>query len=351
MDHAFWMHRCLRLARNGAGGAAPNPMVGAVLVHDDRLIAEGWHQAPGGPHAERACLDALGEKAIPADATLYVNMEPCAHHGRTPPCADLLIERGVRRVVVAHRDPFTEVNGQGIARLKHAGIMVIEGILADEAKWLNRRFLTSVTGQRPYIVLKWAQSADGFLDDHGRSARITSASTDVLVHRWRSEEQAILVGSRTVVNDDPHLDVRHVEGRSPLRVVLDRAGIVPTVSKLFDGTMPTLLFTGHARAGVTAEQVVLDPGTEPLRAILSELNRRSIRSLLVEGGAELHGHFIRLGLWDEARVISGAKTFGSGTPAPMLSADRSRGYAHGTDRIALLVNASLQPEPRDAWPW
>jgi len=333
------------------GSAAPNPMVGSVLVHDDCVVAEGWHLAPGGPHAERACLDAFGAHAVPADATLYVNLEPCAHSGRTPPCANLLVERGVKRVVVAHRDPFPEVNGQGIARLKRAGVMVTQGVLAEEAQWMNRRFLTSVTQQRPYIVLKWAQSADGFLDDHGRSARISSAETDVLVHRWRSEEQAILVGSRTALHDDPRLDVRHVQGRSPLRVLLDRGGIAPNDANLFDGASPTLLFTNAPRPDVAAEQVLLEPGSDPIDAILTELHRRSIRSLLVEGGSELLRHFLICGLWDEARVITGARTCGSGTSAPLLSAESSRSFAQGPDRISLYVNTSRQTQPRDEWPW
>jgi len=351
MEHAHWMSRCLQLARLGASSAAPNPMVGAVLVQGDRILAEGWHHRLGSAHAERDCLARFGDSPVPDDAVLYVNLEPCAHHGRTPPCADLIIERGVKRVVVAHGDPFPAVNGRGIERLRLAGIEVIDGVLADEARWMNRRFLASVTKQRPYIVLKWAQSTDGFMDDHGRSARISSAETDVLVHRWRSEEQAILVGSRTALSDDPRLDVRHVQGRSPLRVLLDRKGITPKGAKLFDGSLPTLLFTSANRPVVGAEQMVVESGSDPIEAILTELIRRSIRSLLIEGGAELLMHFLRTGNWNEARVITSASALNGGTKAPRVPAPACRIASSSTDSIAYHINASHQTEPLAAWLW
>lgn len=355
MEHERLMHRCLQLALNGSSSAAPNPMVGAILAQGDRVLAEGWHRAPGGPHAERACLDALGAEAVPSDATMYVNLEPCAHHGRTPPCADLLIERGVKRVVIAHRDPFPPVNGNGLSRLRDAGTELIEGVLADEARWINRRFITSVATDRPYVVLKWAQSQDGFIDQHPRaertSQRVSSPQSDVLVHRWRSEEQAILVGSRTAVNDDPRLDVRLVMGRSPLRVVLDRSGRAPLESHLFDGSHPTLVFTGTTRGGIIAEQIVIDPAADPITTMLDELHQRSIRSILVEGGAELHGHFIRRGIWDEARVITGSVAFGSGTPAPAPSVAPCRIESCGPDRIAYFMNSARQTQPGGSWHW
>lgn len=355
MDHAHWMSRCLHLARLGASGAAPNPMVGAVLVKGDRILAEGWHQRPGSAHAERDCLERFGDSPVPEDAVLYVSLEPCAHHGRTPPCADLVIERGVKRVVVAHNDPFPQVNGQGVERLRRAGIEVIEGVLADEARWMNRRFLTSVTKQRPYIVLKWAQSRDGFLDQHPRSARgvqrISSSETDVLVHRWRSEEQAILVGSTTVRNDDPRLDVRHLEGRQPLRVVIDRGNRAPADSHVFDGTQATMLITTKERSGIQAEQVIIASEEDPVDRLITELNERGIRSLLVEGGAQLHAHFLQRGSWDEARVITGAGLFGSGTSAPRIASRIARSMEHAPDRFDYFLNESQQALPGEAWPW
>jgi diaminohydroxyphosphoribosylaminopyrimidine deaminase/5-amino-6-(5-phosphoribosylamino)uracil reductase len=349
------MRRCLQLARLGADSAAPNPMVGAVLVHEGRVLAEGWHKSPGTAHAERACLGSCGSSEVPPDAVMYVNLEPCAHHGRTPPCADLLIARGVKRVVIAHLDPFAEVNGKGVARLIAAGTGVLDGILAEEARWLNRRFITSMVKGRPYIILKWAQSPDGFIDQHPRAERavqrISSAETDVLVHRWRAEEQAILVGSRTVVNDDPRLDARHVQGRSPLRVVIDRSNRIPEGSRVFDGLHPTLLLTGQERRGVNAEQAIISASEDPLQRVLSELHQRAVRSVLVEGGAELHARFIASGLWDEARVITGSRTIGNGNRAPRLTGQAMRSLDHGPDRIGLFINESQQALPSEAWHW
>lgn len=352
MDRTNWMQRCLQLARLGAGTAAPNPLVGAVLVQGDRLLAEGWHHAAGHPHAEVECLKAFGDGPVPEDAVMYVSLEPCAHHGRTPPCADLLVARGVRHVVVAQEDPFPAVAGKGIAKLRESGVNVQVGEGEAEARWTNRRFLTSVERDRPYIVLKWARSSDGFLDRHPREARgvqrISAPATDVLVHRWRSEEQAILVGSRTVVNDDPRLTVRLVEGRHPFRVVIDRNNRAPAASRVFDDAAPTLVFTRVRRGDIGADQVLLREAEELLPQVLDELHRRGVRSLLVEGGAELLGHFLRSGAWDEARVITGAVAFGRGTPAPVPGTSPVRQLVLSPDRIDLHVNGTA-PDP--AWPW
>ena len=355
-EHVKWMQRCIRLALNGAGPVSPNPMVGAVLVRNGKLLAEGWHKVFGGAHAEVECLNAFGNEAIPEDAILYVNLEPCSHHGKTPPCADLIIARGVKQVVIGQRDPFPEVSGSGIARLKQAGVLVTEGVLENECRWLQRRFNTVHTRQRPYVVLKWAVSADGFLDGRPRSVRevqrITGPAADTLVHRWRSEEQAILVGSRTVLNDDPQLTVRLVHGRSPLRVVLDRAGRTPADSRVYDATVPTLLFTAEPRPDLDVEQSVLPEGAEPLPLILAELARRKIVSVLVEGGSELLGHFLRNALWDEARVLHGTNRFGSGTPAPNIALPHERELLIGPDRLELFLAPRTDlPVPSMTWHW
>ena len=346
--HEHHMRRCLRLARNGAGQVAPNPMVGAVLVQGERVVAEGWHHTYGGPHAEVECLRAFGDGPVPPDAVMYVNLEPCSHHGKTPPCVDLLITRGVKRLVVGCEDPNPLVKGQGITRAREAGIDVITDVLRDESRWLNRRFIHSIEQQRPYIILKWARSADGYLDDHGRAARISSAETDVLVHRWRSEEQAIMAGSRTVINDDPSLTVRHVEGKNPMRVVIDRKNMTSSTSKVFDGTAPTLLITSIQRNDVRAEQKVIGPNDDPIDAMLEELQRRTVRSVLVEGGAELLGHFLSRGLWDEVRMISGEALFGGGTQAPALDRDPVRTMMSGPDRIDYFTNGT---PVADTWAW
>lgn len=256
---------------------------------------------------------------------------------------------------MAHRDPFPAVNGSGVQRLREAGVRITEGVLEEEARWLNRRFITSVTKERPYIILKWARSRDGFLDravlTERTVQRITSPATDVLVHRWRSEEQAIMVGSRTVANDDPRLDVRHVDGRSPLRVVIDRAHRAPDRSHVFDGSRPTLLFTTAPREAVHAEQIILDAGADPLDQVIAELHARGIRSLMVEGGAVLSQRFISRALWDEARLLTGATVFGTGTVAPSLSLSPIRSAQLGTDALDLFVNPSYPSIPQPEWSW
>lgn len=342
------MRRCFQLARNGAGHVAPNPLVGAVLVQGERVLAEGWHHSFGGPHAEVECLRAFGDGPVPTDAVMYVNLEPCSHHGKTPPCVDLLISRGVKKLVVGCEDPNPLVKGQGFARAREAGIEVVTDVLRDEGRWLNRRFVHGIDQRRPYVILKWARSADGFLDDHGRTARISSAETDVLVHRWRSEEQAIMVGSRTVINDDPSLTVRHVEGRNPLRVVIDRKNQAPSGSRVFDGSTPALLITAARRDDVHAEQHMIGMDDDPIQAALAELQGRSVSSVVVEGGARLLGHFISRGVWNEARVITGAVLFGGGTSAPAFDHAPARTMRIGTDRIDLFVNGN---EPGSAWAW
>jgi len=353
------MHRCLQLASLGAGRTAPNPMVGAVLVRGGTVIAEAWHQRFGGPHAEVECLKAFGNAPLPEDATLYVNLEPCAHHGKTPPCAELLVRRGVRRVVIGQLDPFPAVAGKGIALLEAAGVMVTKDVLLDECRWRQRRFLTSVEHGRPYIILKWTRSEDGLLDQRPRTARevqrISSPATDVLVHRWRSQEQAILVGSRTVVNDDPSLTVRHVAGRQPLRVVLDRNAITPAASKVYTSSAPTLLFTQRPRPELSVEQVILPYPSDPIADLLRELHARSIRSVLVEGGAELHQHFLRSGLWDEVRIIQGRVRLAHGTAAPILHQRPTTGITSDVDDIEFYLNPSapiMHGLPFDpSWSW
>ena len=351
MDHAWWMQRCLRLARLGAGRTAPNPLVGAVLVHEGRVLAEGWHHVVGGPHAEVECLRSF-PGPVPPDAVMYVSLEPCAHHGRTPPCADLLIERGVRHVVVGCLDPDPRVKGRGNEKLRAAGIEVITGVEEAACRWTNRRFITSIEQHRPHVVLKWARSADGLMDQHPRSARgvqrISSAATNVLVHRWRSEEQAIVVGSRTVLHDDPALTVRHVDGASPLRVVIDRSGITPMSSKVFDGQVPTLLFTAEKRGTAPIEQHFLTKEEDPIASLLEELHQRGIRSVLVEGGAQLLTHWIASGAWDEARIIHGQVHFGKGTAAPPSPGTLQCVRHSGGDRIELRTRSTtIDP----TWHW
>lgn len=319
------MRRCLQLAQQGMGHVAPNPIVGSLLVHNGKIISEGYHAQYGGPHAEVNALTKVTDPVILSESTLYVSLEPCSHFGKTPPCANLIINKGIKNVVVACNDPNPYVAGQGIKLLQNAGINVTVGVLESEAIALNRRFVTYHTHQRPYIILKWAQTADGYIDKP-RKANEISASTKVsslpshrLVHLWRSHEQAILVGKNTVINDNPALTVRLVDGKNPIRVIIDSNASLSGSLKIFDGEAPTLVFnTKEARISAEAEWVLIDKEQALLDGLLNELYKRNVTSILVEGGAETLNHFIAAGLWDEARIFTAPLHFRNGVKAPVI---------------------------------
>ena len=318
------MHRCLQLASLGAAGVGSNPMVGAVLVYEGRIIGEGFHEEFGHSHAEVNCIKSVSsvDKHLIRESTLYVSLEPCNHHGKTPPCCDLIIESGIKRVVIAVEDPFIRAGGSGVRRLRESGIDVRTGILAKEGFWLNRRFLTFVTKNRPYVILKWAQSADGKIAGEGsRQRKISNELTDRLVHKWRGEEHAIMVGTNTALNDDPLLTTRLWNGRQPLRVVVDRSLRLNASLNLFSSGHPTLVMNEIADEETSlVNRVKYDPTTGLITATLNELYRQNKTSLLVEGGARLLQSFIDHGLWDEARVITNTELFiGDGVDAPVLT--------------------------------
>ena len=295
-----FMRRCLQLARCGEAGAPPNPMVGAVIVCDSRIIGEGYHRRCGGPHAEVNAINSVKERDLLSRSTIYVSLEPCAHYGKTPPCADLIIETGIRRVVIGCTDPFAKVNGLGIKKLREAGCEVQVGVLEQECRELNRRFFTFHEKHRPWITLKWAQSSDGIM---GGDNRITfsNALTQTLVHRLRARSGAILVGTNTALQDNPTLTTRLWPGPNPLRLTIDRNGILPPTLHLKDNSTPTVIYS-H----------------ESIEEILADLYARGIQSLLVEGGAKLLQSFIDKGLWDEARIETAPLCLGQGTKAPTL---------------------------------
>lgn len=320
---SFYMQRCLQLARLGAGYVAPNPMVGAVLVHGEQVIGEGWHRQYGQAHAEVNCLHSVSEenRSLVPDSTLYVSLEPCAHFGKTPPCADLIIREGISRVVVGCTDPFARVNGLGIQKLRDAGIEVLAGVEEELCRDLNKRFFRFHRQQRPYIILKWAQSADGFIGGlQGSRVYISNALTNRLVHRWRSEESAILVGTQTALLDNPRLDNRLYPGPGPVRMVIDKELKLPGHLHLLDGSIPTIVFN-HLREELSGTLMyrLTDPHQPLIPQILDAMYQMNYQSLLVEGGRVLLQSFIDAGLWDEARVIVGADDLGAGTPAPRLS--------------------------------
>lgn len=318
-----YMRRCIQLARNGMMGAAPNPMVGAVIVCDGKIIGEGYHRRCGQAHAEVNAIRSVRNPELLTRSTIYVSLEPCSHYGKTPPCADLIIEKRIPRVVVGCIDPFARVSGRGIRKLRDAGIEVTVGILEHECRELDRRFITFHSEKRPYIVLKWAQSADGFIDklrEGGRPVVLSSPETQMLVHKLRAECKAILVGRRTALLDNPSLTVRSWHGDNPLRLVIDRSLTLPPDLHLFDGSTPTVVFTGtdrfSQRSGV--EYVRLDFSRDLLPQIMACLHERNIQSLLVEGGSRLLQSFIDAKLWDEVCVERVPLRLEDGVSAPAM---------------------------------
>lgn len=324
-----YMSRCLQLARNGFYGAAPNPMVGAVIVCDGRIIGEGYHVRCGGPHAEVNAIHSVKDERLLERSTMYVSLEPCSHYGKTPPCADLIIRKGIRRVVVGCTDPFAAVAGRGIRKLRDAGIDVTVGVLETECVALNHRFMTFHTCRRPYVSLKWAESSDGFMDclrtDFRREAPygFSSPYTQLLVHRYRAAHQAILVGTGTALADNPSLTNRLWAGASPLRLVLDREGKLPAGLHVFDGVAPTRVYIDRTvpvtpYAGcpeVTCVPVDYSAGNV-LRQVMDDLYGLSVQSLLVEGGRRLLENFMACNLWDEVRVEQSDVCLHDGVPAP-----------------------------------
>jgi diaminohydroxyphosphoribosylaminopyrimidine deaminase/5-amino-6-(5-phosphoribosylamino)uracil reductase len=321
----IFMHRCLELAANGLGSVAPNPMVGAVIVCDEFTLGEGYHQRYGEPHAEVNAINSVKDQSLLKKSTLYVNLEPCAHMGKTPPCSDLIINRGIPRVVIGTSDPNSLVAGRGIEKLKKNGIEVVEGILVKECRDLNRRFFTFHEKKRPYIILKWAQTADGFMDVERNPGDpiginwISNTLSQTLVHKWRSEEQAIMAGSKTVLLDDPRLTVRHWRGRSPIRVLLDNKLQIPSIAKVMDQSVPTLVLNRQEnKLEGNTEWIKISTGSDLLERTLQILYEREILSVIVEGGKILLESLLARNLWDEARVLIGKKTFGKGLKAPEI---------------------------------
>ena len=316
------MSRCLELAVKGIGTVFPNPMVGAVLVHEGRIIGEGYHEQYGKAHAEVNCINSVKEedRNFIANSTMYVSLEPCAHHGKTPPCADLLIANDIKHVVVGSGDPNPLVAGRGVAKLLQAGIEVTEHVMQEECDFVNRRFMTFHTHHRPYIILKWAQSADGFFaPEDARQLWLTNEYSKKLVHRWRTEEDAILVGTRTALIDDPQLTARLWEGRNPVRILIDLDLKVPAESRIFDEEAMTLVYNTKKEGlelGTAYIKINRNEGI-PLQ-IASDLYYRKIQSVIIEGGAYTINQFIDAGLWDEARIFTSPALLSSGISAPQV---------------------------------
>lgn len=328
-----YMHRCLELARLGQGNVAPNPMVGAVLVHEGRIIGEGYHEKYGQPHAEPNCIVSVTAEDRPliSASTLYVSLEPCAHFGKTPPCADLIVQQKIPRVIIGCCDPFPAVNGKGIERLQAAGVDVKISALENECIEINKRFFHFHNQHRPFIVLKWAQTLDAKISSAtSQRLLISNAFTNRLVHKWRSEEMAILVGSGTAHADDPELTTRLWPGQNPLRLVIDRERKLPASLKLFNHSAPTVVFNNVRHTlpeNTTAKQLQsgnvyeyqVGEDAPIVHQVVNALYALQVQSVMVEGGARLLQLFIDEGMWDEARVITNTKLLsGGGLPAPVL---------------------------------
>ena len=317
-----YIRRCIELASNGLCNAAPNPMVGAVIVHNGKIIGEGYHAKCGEGHAEVNAIRSVKDKTLLKETTIYVSLEPCSHYGKTPPCADLIISKGIPRVVVGCIDPFSQVSGRGIRKLREAGIDVTVGVLEEECKNLIRRFVTFNTQKRPYITLKWAESADGYIDinrENGSPVVLSTPVTSMYVHKQRAEHKAILVGRRTALLDNPSLTTRNWYGKNPLRLVIDRNLTLPAELKLFDHSTPTMVFTEKQKNSEdNLEYVALDFSKDILPQICTVLYDRKIQSLLVEGGTTLLQSFIDSELWDEIFVEHSEKVLYEGVKSPII---------------------------------
>ncbi len=342
--HTFYMRRCLELATLGKGNVAPNPMVGAVLVHEGRIIGEGWHREYGQAHAEVNCLESVRQEdrhLIP-ESTMYVSLEPCAHYGKTPPCAVRLVQEKIKKVIICNTDPFEKVGGKGMEILQQAGIETETGISEAEGLWLNRRFFCFHRQQRPYIILKWAQTANGFFAPADKSRfQLSNTHSNQLVHKWRTEESAIMVGYRTALHDNPQLTARNWRGRQPLRIALDRNLSLPGTHHLQDNSTETWLVNEQLEATENNTRKLKLPFNENLLpTLLNELYAANKISLIVEGGVQLLQSFIDKGLWDEARVFTTPKVLADGIAAPTLTnAGTAQQFDIADDRLTLYVNS------------
>lgn len=323
--HEKYLSRCIQLAKNGLGSTYPNPLVGSVIVHNDKIIGEGWHRKAGEPHAEVHAINSVKDQSLLKESTIYVSLEPCSHFGKTPPCCDLIIAHKIPKVVVGTIDPFSKVAGSGIQRLKDNGSEVTVGVLEKECLELNKRFFTFHNKKRPYIILKWAESRDGFIAPLSKDTKapiwISNEYSRQLVHQWRAEEQAILVGTQTVLDDNPKLDVRDWTGKNPTRIVLDRHGKIDSNYFVSDGKTKTVVITEQEKLieseNVRAEIITFD--NQLSQKIVDVVYRLGLQSIIIEGGKQTLQTFIDDRLWDEARIFVSDTILERGITAPQLN--------------------------------
>ena len=342
--HEKYISRCIALAKNGLGTTYPNPMVGSVIVYEGKIIGEGWHKKAGEPHAEVNAVNSVQDKSLLKKATIYVSLEPCSHFGKTPPCCDLIIKNKIPNVVIGTVDPNIMVAGNGIKKLIEAGIHVTVGILEDECNELNKRFFTFHQKKRPYILLKWAQSQDGFIAPLEKLEKkpvcITNTYSRQLVHKWRTEEQAILVGTQTVIDDNPKLNARDWQGNNPVRIVLDQNNRIPKENAVFDNQTKTIVFSNSENT-ISKENTifeVIDFKQDIAKQIVDSLYRHNIQSVIIEGGLQTLQTFIDENLWDEARVFTGNTNLEKGIKAPCIPKTNSEKHTIDTDEFLIIRN-------------
>jgi diaminohydroxyphosphoribosylaminopyrimidine deaminase/5-amino-6-(5-phosphoribosylamino)uracil reductase len=348
-DENKFMRRCLELASRAEGMTYPNPLVGSVIEHEGNIIGEGYHLKAGGPHAEVIAINSVAVKDKLRSSTLYVNLEPCSHFGKTPPCADLIIANSIPRVVIGTLDTSEKVSGRGVDKLRSAGCEVITGVLEKECRQLNRRFFTFNEKRRPYITLKWAQSADGYIDilrseDHETKPNWISGKPErVLVHKWRSAEQAILVGAGTVRADNPKLNVREWKGNNPVKIILSSSGMFDLESVADETNNKTVVFTHNTDSNLPGiVKVILNSEETSSLQIVSYLYRIGIQSLFIEGGRKVLSHFISNGLWDEARIFTGTQCFNRGVKAPVFKGTLFSSTSFTGSTMEIYLNDSEQ---------
>jgi diaminohydroxyphosphoribosylaminopyrimidine deaminase/5-amino-6-(5-phosphoribosylamino)uracil reductase len=334
------MQYALELALRGKGATLTNPMVGCVIVHQDKIIGEGWHERYGGLHAEPNAVNSVVDKSLLVESDIYVTLEPCAHFGKTPPCADLIASLKPRRLFVCNMDPNPLVAGKGLKKVKAVGTEVYTGILEQKGRWLNRRFFTFHEKKRPYVLLKWAETADGFIARENYDSKwISSLESRTLVHQWRSEEGAIMVGTNTAIHDNPQLNVRMVEGKDPLRIFIDRKLRVPSNYHFFDNSQPTVCYTTEESENRQEIDYVNLDFSKPITAqVLDDLYIKNIQSVIIEGGNQLLTEFIDLGFWDEARIFKSPLAFGTGIKGPSISGTAMKKEVVDTDELITILN-------------
>ena len=345
MSDELYMQRCLDLAKLGMENVSPNPMVGCVIVHENQIIGEGYHQKIGEAHAEVNAINDVfknyGDKAptLLKNATAYVSLEPCAHFGKTPPCADLLVKHQLKKVVICNKDPFSGVNGKGVEKLKTAGIEIVTGVLAEQGSYINRRFFTRIKKQRPYIILKWAQTANGFFAPIDNIQKwITGSLAKQLTHQWRGEEDAILVGKNTALIDNPQLTNRNTDGKNPVRIVIDRNLAIPSAHYIFNDAAKTIIFNEIKTEVINNIHFVQmeDMQFYLAQKVAFQLYLMDIQSVIIEGGLQILNYFIKADLWDEARIFTAQTIWDKGIEAPKLNGNIVKHLTVETDRLTII---------------